>query len=85
MAKSNIVSTYRSTDGELDDSPKARVVEELKELEAKLKSLYSFLDSDKAKDLVSERMYDLLEKQSIVMAQYVSILKTRLDIWDLQD
>lgn len=84
MTKSNIVSTYRS--GESDDStPKARVIEELKELETKLNSLNAFLESDKARDLVSKRMYELLAEQAFAMGAYLDILKERLEIWDLQD
>lgn len=83
MAKSNIYSTYRSGEDCPDDStPKARVAEELQELERKLKSLSQFLDNPKAKDFVSDKMYELLTKQAFIMASYVDILKERLSIWD---
>lgn len=85
MAKSNICSTYRSGELEDDNTPKARVVEELQELERKLNSLYAFLENPKARDFVSERMYDLLEEQSMIMANYVDVLKERLEIWDLEN
>lgn len=86
MAKSNICSTYRSGEDCPDYSnPKTRVIEELKELEVKLVSLKLFLGSGKARDLVGDKMYDLLTKQSTVMAQYARILSERLEIWDLQD
>lgn len=85
MAKSNICSTYRSGEDCPDYSnPKTRVIEELSELERKLNSLKTFLDNPKAKDFVSDKMYELLVKQSFAMAAYVDILKERLNIWDLQ-
>lgn len=89
MTKSNICSTYRSGGIGEDcpdySNPKTRVIEELRELETKLKSLRAFLENPKARDLVSGKMYALLAKQATVMAEYAEILRERLEIWDLQD
>lgn len=59
---------------------KQRVEEELKELKVKFKKLGDFLDSEKF-DNIKGVNRALLHMQYYTMANYIAILRTRLEHW----
>lgn len=56
-----------------------RVVTERDELQAKLKALTTFIDLNATFNTLTKTEQDLLQKQEVIMRQYVSILTQRID------
>lgn len=56
-----------------------RVVNERDELQTKLKALTTFIDLNATFNTLTKTEQDLLQKQEVIMRQYVSILTQRID------
>ena len=63
---------------------KTRVLTEYYELSCKIKKLDNFISSEKFNEL-SEIEQILLEKQRIIMADYIDVLGKRIGVWKLNE
>lgn len=68
--------------GAVEDTPRARVVQEGELLDEKVHKLHNFVYSDLLKS-VSPLQQALLRSQLYAMRSYSKILQTRLENWDI--